>query len=122
MWTWWVRRSSKAPVSRSEPRISVHSWLLEPGFEQTAQFGEALRQLPAGQWSGLIERPRLLFEQRQIVQRIEDHSLAFIAARMPCDDLAGAGNHHFMHEALHQNLTVSVLGWYRVVVAAIANQ
>ena len=25
MWTWWVRRSSKAPVRRSEPKISVHS-------------------------------------------------------------------------------------------------
>src|SRR5260370_8359264 len=25
MWTWWVRRSSKAPVSRSEPNTLVHS-------------------------------------------------------------------------------------------------
>ena len=25
IWTWWVRRSSKAPVRRSEPNISVHS-------------------------------------------------------------------------------------------------
>src|ERR1039457_1993202 len=25
MWTWWVSRSSRAPVNRSEPRISVHS-------------------------------------------------------------------------------------------------
>src|SRR5665213_3771891 len=27
-----------------------------------------------------------------------------------------------MHVALHQSLTVSILGWHRVVVAAIANQ
>ena len=25
MWTWWVRRSSRAPVSCSEPKTSVHS-------------------------------------------------------------------------------------------------
>ena len=25
IWTWWVRRSSKAPVRRSEPNTSVHS-------------------------------------------------------------------------------------------------
>ena len=25
MWTWWVSRSSSAPVSRSEPKTSVHS-------------------------------------------------------------------------------------------------
>ncbi len=25
MWTWWVRRSSRAPVRRSEPSTSVHS-------------------------------------------------------------------------------------------------
>ena len=98
--------------------ILAAAMLLEPGFEQTPQFGEAVRQLPTGEWSGLVQSPRLLFEQRQIVQRIEDHRLAFIAALVSCDDLAGAGNHHFVHEALHQNLTVSVLGWHRVVVAS----
>ena len=25
MWTWWVRRSSRAPVRRSPPSTSVHS-------------------------------------------------------------------------------------------------
>src|SRR5664279_4210683 len=25
MWTWWVSRSSRAPVRRSDPRTSVHS-------------------------------------------------------------------------------------------------
>ena len=56
------------------------------------------------------------------MQRIEDYRLAFIAALVLCDNLTGAGNHHFMHEALHQNLAVSILGWHRVVVATIANQ
>ena len=34
MWTWWVNRSSSAPVSRSEPKISVHS--LKGRFEVTS--------------------------------------------------------------------------------------
>ena len=25
IWTWWVRRSSRAPLRRSEPKVSVHS-------------------------------------------------------------------------------------------------
>src|ERR1017187_9711075 len=102
--------------------ILAAAMLLEPGFEQTPQFGEAVRQLPTGEWSRLVQSPRLLFEQRQIVQRIEDYRLAFIAALVSCDDLAGAGNHPFVNEALHQNLTVSVLDRKSVVVATIANQ
>ena len=34
MWTWWVSRSSSAPVSRSDPKISVHS--LKGRFEVTS--------------------------------------------------------------------------------------
>jgi hypothetical protein len=59
--------------------ILAAAMLLEPGFEQTPQFGEAVRQLPTGERSRLVQSPRLLFEQRQIVQRIEDYCLAFIA-------------------------------------------
>jgi hypothetical protein len=46
--------------------------LLEPGFEQTPQLRKALRQLPAGERRRLVQRSSLLFEQRQVVQRIED--------------------------------------------------
>ena len=59
---------------------------LQTGFQQSPQRGEALRQLPAGKRCGLIQRPRLLFDQRQVMQRIEDHRLVFITAWMP-------GNH-----------------------------
>jgi hypothetical protein len=80
--------------------------LAEPGFEQTPQLRKALRQLPAGQRSGLIQRPRLLFQQGQIVQRIEDHRLTFITALMPGDNFPGAGDHHFVHVALHPYLAM----------------
>ena len=87
--------------------------LLEPGFEQTPQLREALRQLPAGQRRGLIQRPGLLFQQSQIVQRIEDHRLAFIAAFVPGDHFAATRDHHLMHVALHPYLAMSVLRWAR---------
>ena len=77
--------------------------LLQPGFKQPPQLQIALRQLPTLQWRGLIEGACLLFEQRQIVQRIEDHGFAFIAARVPGDDLARAGDRHFMDVAPHQH-------------------
>ena len=66
--------------------------LTHPPGEAQADFGEAVRQLPTGEWSRLVQSPRLLFEQRQIVQRIEDYRLAFIAALVSCDDLTSAGN------------------------------
>ncbi len=108
---WLTSERSKVSISRSTCTYSRLPCFFKPGFEQTPQFGEAARQLPTDKWGSLIQSPRLLFEQRQIVQRI-DNRLAFIAARVSCDDLAGAGNHHFMHKTLHQNLTVAVLGWH----------
>jgi DNA-binding transcriptional MerR regulator len=47
--------------------------LLQPGFEQPSQSQIARGQRPAGERRGVIEGPGLLFEQRQIVQRIEEH-------------------------------------------------
>ena len=38
-------------------------------LQQPAQFSKALRQLPAGKRSGLVQRPALVFEQGKIVQR-----------------------------------------------------
>jgi hypothetical protein len=70
--------------------------LLERGFEQTPQMREALRQLPDGQRSRLIQYPSLLFEQGQIVQRVEDHRLTFIATVMPGDEFTRTGDHHLM--------------------------
>ncbi len=65
---------------------------------------------------------RLLFHQRQIMQRIGDHRFAFVAAWMTRDELAAAGDHHFMHVPLHQNFTMSVAGGHRIIVGAIPNQ
>src|SRR5271170_1361249 len=48
-------------------------------------------QAPANQRGGLVQRADLPFQQRQIVQRIEDEVFAFIGARMTSDLLGAAG-------------------------------
>ena len=57
--------------------------------------------------SRLIECVRLLLNQRQVVQRIEDHVLAFMAGCVPGDRLACAGNHYFMHISFDQYCAVA---------------
>jgi hypothetical protein len=39
-----------------------------------------------------------------------------------CDDFAGAGDHHFMHVALHPDRAMPILRRHGVVVALIVNQ
>src|ERR1019366_2248120 len=56
--------------------------LAQSRFQQPPQAGEALRQLPAHQRRSLIQCPCLLFQQGQIVQRIEDHVFTLIASAM----------------------------------------
>src|SRR5271157_4514276 len=59
-------------------------------FQKTPQRGELLRQPPAGQWRSLVERVDLLFDQRQVMQRLEYEVLPLIGARMTCDHLRAA--------------------------------
>ena len=77
---------------------------LESCFEQTPQLREALRQLPAGKRSRLVQCSRLLFEQGQVVQRIEDDCLSFLAAFVPGDHLAATGDHDLMHVAARETV------------------
>ena len=91
-------------------------------FHQAAEFVKAFRHLPANQRRRLVERVGLLLQQRQVVQRVEDHVFAFIAPRMARDHFAFRADHHFMHEPFHQHFAVSPLHRHRVVVGAIAHQ
>jgi len=70
--------------------------LAQTSLEQTAQGRELIGQAPANQRGGLVQRPDLPFQQRQIVQRIEDEVFAFVGARMTSDLLGAAGDHNFM--------------------------
>ena len=92
------------------------------GFEQATQRGKFLGQIPADQGRRLIESADLLFEQRQVMQRVEDKVLALVRARMTGDCLGPAADHHLVDIAADHHLAVAVGGRYRVVGAAIAHQ
>ena len=81
-----------------------------------------LGQVPALQGSGLVERGRLDLDQCQIMQRIGDERACRIGTRVPGDDLAAAQDHHFVDEALHQDILEAVTRRHRVVVAAVADE
>src|SRR5262249_26784732 len=80
------------------------------------------RQIPAGQGSRLVESADLLFEQRQVMQRVEDKAFALVRAPMTVDTLGPAGDHPLVDIAADHNLAVAVSGRHRVVSAAIAHQ
>src|SRR5689334_14945878 len=92
------------------------------GLDQAAQRGKFLRQVPADQRRCLVESANLLFEQRQVMQRVEDEVLALVGARMTGDHLGPAGDHHLVDIAADQYLAVPEGGRHRVVGAAIAHQ
>src|SRR3546814_9883095 len=58
------------------------------GFQEAAQGGEGLGQVPLLERGGLVERADLVFEQREVVQRIEDKVLTLIGSLVAGDDLS----------------------------------
>ena len=91
-------------------------------LDQAPQRGEFLGQVPADQRRRLVESADLLFEQRQVMQRVEDEVLALVGARMTRDHLGPAADHHLVDVAADQNLAVTIGGRHRIVGAAIAHQ
>src|SRR5262249_29538545 len=62
------------------------------------------------QWCRLVESADLVFEQRQVMQRIENEVLALVGASMPGDHLNPAGDHHLLDIIADQHLAVAVGG------------
>src|ERR1019366_10556445 len=54
--------------------------LAQARFHQTVHLREALRQNPTSERGSRVQRTRLLLQQSQVMQRIEDHVFAFIAS------------------------------------------
>src|ERR1700722_1737883 len=82
-------RAAAATSSRGNTSInrrtctnSRFALLAHPGFQKTPERHELFRQPPAGQWRRLIERVDLLFDQRQVVQRIEYEVVALVGTGM----------------------------------------
>ncbi len=105
-----------------ELNIFALAGLAQACLQEPVELLEGLRQLPAPQGGGLIQRPHFLLEQRQIMQRIEDEVLALIGAPMAGDHLGSAADDHFMDVATHQHLAMTIGDRHRVVVAAVAHQ
>src|SRR3954451_1094574 len=92
------------------------------GLDQAPQRGELLGQLPANQRRRLIESANLLFEQCQVMQRVEDKVLTLVGAWMTRDHLGPAADYYLLDVAADQNLAVTIGGRHRIVGAAIAHQ
>jgi hypothetical protein len=58
----------------------------------------------------------LLLDQRKVMDRIEDHVLAVVAAQMACDDLATAADHDRVDIAPDPDVAMAVGDRHRVVV------
>ena len=93
-----------------------------PRLHQPAQGLELGRQVPLGQRRRLVQRADLLLEQRQVVDRIEDHVLAVVAPGMAGDDLAAAADHHLVDVAPDPDVAVAIGDRHRVVVGLVAHQ
>src|SRR3546814_514985 len=80
----------------------------QAGFQEAAQGGEGLGQVPLLERGGLVERADLVFEQRQVVQRIEDQVLSLIGSLVAGDDLGGAADNDPLDIAADKHLTVAI--------------
>jgi hypothetical protein len=96
--------------------------LAQAGLEQPAQHAEPVGQLPARQRRRLVERTRLLLQEREVMQRVEDEVLAGVGAPVAGDLLAAADDRHPVDIAADQHRAVAVGGRHRVIVVAIAHQ
>ena len=96
--------------------------LEQPRLHQPAQGLELGGQLPAGQRGRLIEGADLLLQQRQVMDRIEDHVLAAVAPGMAGNDLAAAADDHPVDVAPDPDVAVAVGDGHRVVVGLVAHQ
>ena len=96
--------------------------LAHPGFQLPAQRRILLGQFPSRQGRGLVQGPGLPFQQRQVVDGVEDEIVLLIRAGMPGDDLSSAADHHPVHVALHQHVPVAYGHRHRVIIGAVPHQ
>ncbi len=95
--------------------------LAHPGLEQPAQRGERLRQFPALERRRLIEGSDLPLQERQEVQRVEDHVGLLVGPPMPRDDVGPGADHDLADIAADLDLVMGIGDRHRVVVAAVAH-
>ena len=91
-------------------------------LHQPAKRRERIGQLPSGERRCLVQRSDLALNEGQIVERVEDHVLAFVGAWVAGDDLGVAADHHSVDVAAHPHLPIPVGDGDGVVVVVVAHQ
>jgi len=102
------------------PASSIRAAIRRPN--QPAQGRELGRQVPFHQRRRLIEGVDLPLGQQKVVDRIEDHVLPAVAARMARDDIAAAADHDHIDIAADPDVAMAVGDRDRVVVGLVAHQ
>ena len=92
------------------------------GLQASPQHVEVLGEVPVLQWPGVVERPGLPLQQRQIVHRIERYALFAPQAAMLGDLLLAVAHLHPLDVALHHHGMMRVAHRHRVVVAVEPHQ
>ena len=113
---------AKALQQAQDLHVFAPSGLDHSCLHQAAQGRELGRQLPLGQRGRLIQGVDLLLDQRQVMDRIEDHVLAVVAARVPCHDLAAAANHDRADIAPDPDIAVATGDRDKVIIGLVAHQ
>jgi hypothetical protein len=95
--------------------------LAHPRFQQAAQGGERIGQVPSLQRRRLIEGADLLFQQGKEVHRIEDHVGLLVGPSVPRDHLGAAADDDLVHIAANLDLVMGKGDRHRIVIATIAH-
>lgn len=102
--------------------ILAPAMLAHARLHEATQRLERLGQIPALQGCGLIEGTQLLFDQGKVMDWVEDHVFALVAAHMAGNDLAPATDHHFADIAPDPHLLVAEADRHRVIVGPVTHQ
>jgi hypothetical protein len=95
--------------------------IAHPRFHQPPQAMNAIGEPPAVERRSLVERLALVFQQRQIMQRIVDKIRRVVAAGMDRDRLAPADDLNPVDISLRQNFLMAVARGNRVIVVPVTH-
>ena len=115
-------RNLEALQQAQDLHILTPAMLCHAAFHQAAQRGEFLGQIPALERCRLIQCIDLLFDQRQVMQGIEDDVLPLPTPGMAGDDLAAAADHHLTDIAPDPDILMAIGDRDGIVVGLVADQ
>ena len=91
-------------------------------LHQPAKGREPFGNLPSGERCRLVQGPDLALDERQVLQRVEDHVPALVRAPVAGDDVGAAPDHHPVDVATYPHPAIPVGDRDGIVVVAVAHQ